>query len=104
MVEMVVFGGAILCGVAGLAAASSFHHRKEDLLHERGEDVSQNIRNNISLPADQMGTRGRDDAQKRYQRAEYPYEFWNTVNNRVPSSYGITFTGDKQAGPFIRSN
>ena len=121
MVEVVVFGAAILCGAAGLAAASSSHRERKESLDDRPVQTvdpnRQHRRSNDGYDfwdatlkgGEWSGDRNRvppDQNLKRksYQNPDYPYEFWNTVDKQVPPSYGINVPQGKQAGPFYRSN
>ncbi len=124
MVEGVVVLGSLMSGVAGMAAASSFHGQRIDngpYLPEQDKKRYQNLQT-VQYGAASEGQydfwntmdksrRASGPAQNRQpqpninqqqnQNPEYAYDFRNTVDKRVPAAYGIRGPSNV-VGPYFR--
>jgi hypothetical protein len=122
MVEGVVILGSLMSGVAGMAAASSFHGER---IHN-GPYLPQHEQSRYHSPTLQYGAsegqydfwntmdksrRGNGPAQNLQQptihkeqnrNPDHAYDFWNTVDKRVPAGYGIRGP-TKEVGPYVRT-
>jgi hypothetical protein len=124
--EGVVVLGSLMSGVAGMAAASSFHGQRRDdgpYLLQRDQSRYQNA------PTQQYGaSEGQYDfwntmdksrrengsaqnlqsrptfQQQQNRNSNNAYDFWNSVDKRVPASYGIKGPTTKEVGPYFRTS
>jgi hypothetical protein len=94
MVEVVVFGGSILCIAAGMAVASSFHEGRREPAYSANDDYYAKSQHHESRD---LTTFLRQSPNNRKHQDNY--EFWNTVDSRVLPSFGI-MGPDHGAGPY----